>query len=168
MLLLEKDDLRSDDGFNPLTGYNGYYRPATRTQSRWSRSLLYQMPEERKKDQLKLQPSILISIIIAFSIISFVIIIVIVIVSVSISTLTAGIGAGIKGRVHLKAKLDSRARGLNDKAQCAYALLMASKWNVVKSRPINQSEPFGTVSSMAAAAVSGNLTKYLAHEIILR
>lgn len=45
LLLLEEDDLRSDDGLNPLTGYNGYYRPATRTQSRWS--LLYQMPENK-------------------------------------------------------------------------------------------------------------------------
>lgn len=44
LLLLAEDDLRSDDGLNPLTGYNGYYRPATRTQSRWS--LLYQIPEK--------------------------------------------------------------------------------------------------------------------------
>lgn len=48
MLLLVLQDvvvngLRNDGDLNPLTGYNGYYRPATRTQSRCS--LLYQMPE---------------------------------------------------------------------------------------------------------------------------
>lgn len=48
LLLLVEDDLRSDDGLNPLTGYNGYYRPATRTQSR--RSLLYQMPAQEENN----------------------------------------------------------------------------------------------------------------------
>ena len=45
MLLLfvfENDGLRNDVCLNPLTGCNGYYRPAIRTQSRFS--LLYQIP----------------------------------------------------------------------------------------------------------------------------
>lgn len=51
MLLLlpvfANDGLRSDVCLNPLTGCNGYYRPATRTQSRFS--LLYQMPKTEQR-----------------------------------------------------------------------------------------------------------------------
>lgn len=42
LLMFENDGLRSDVCLNPLTGCNGYYRPAIRTQSRFS--LLYQIP----------------------------------------------------------------------------------------------------------------------------
>lgn len=47
--LAENDGLRIGAGLKPFTGYNGYYRPAIRTQSRFS--LLYQIPcikEERE------------------------------------------------------------------------------------------------------------------------
>lgn len=42
LLVFENDGFRSDVCLNPLTGCNGYYRPAIRTQSRFS--LLYQIP----------------------------------------------------------------------------------------------------------------------------
>ena len=47
LLMLENDGLRSDVCLNPLTGCNGYYRPAIRTQSRFS--LLYQIPAKNNK-----------------------------------------------------------------------------------------------------------------------
>lgn len=45
--VFESDGLRSEVCLNPLPGCNGYYRPAIRTQSRFS--LLYQMPEKHTK-----------------------------------------------------------------------------------------------------------------------
>lgn len=47
LLMFENDGLRSDVCcLNPLTGCNGYYRPAIRTQSRCS--LLYQIPKNKR------------------------------------------------------------------------------------------------------------------------
>lgn len=45
LFVFENDGLRNDVCLNPLTGCNGYYRPAIRTQSRFS--LLYQIPKKR-------------------------------------------------------------------------------------------------------------------------